>query len=157
MKRNESLTSNQILVKSIVSKEFKEDAVNYKNENEYFEFFSASQILKNLNLSNEELSDGIVGGSNDGGCDAIYVLLNGERVTSDMLSGLMVTKGSILELIIIQAKMTMGFSEDAIMKFKTTSENLLQLDCDNKEYEKRYNEDVLVGFKLFRDIITTYI
>ena len=157
MKRNESLTSNQILVKSIVSKEFKEDAVNYKNENDYFEFFSASQILKNLNLSNEELSDGIVGGSNDGGCDAIYVLLNGERVTSDMLSGLRVTKGSILELIIIQAKMTMGFSEDAIMKFKTTSENLLQLDCDNKEYEKRYNEDVLVGFKLFRDIITTYI
>ena len=157
MRKAESLTSNQILVKSIVSKEFKEDAANYKNENEYFEFFSASQILKNLNLSNEEISDGIVGGGNDGGCDAIYVLLNGERVTSDMLSGLKVTKGSILELIIIQAKMTMGFSEDAIMKFKTTSENLLPLDCDNKEYEKRYNEDVLDEFKLFRDIITTYI
>ena len=157
MKNSKLTTSNQILVKSIIEKEFKENENNYKDENTFFEFFSANQILKNLNLSDDELSAGIVGSGNDGGCDAIFILLNGEIVTQDQLATLEVTKGSVLGLIIIQAKETTGFGEDAILKLKTTSENLLNLNCDNEKFKNRYNENVLESFKLFRDVITTYI
>ncbi|MBR5374911.1 MAG: AIPR family protein [Paludibacteraceae bacterium] len=157
MKKEKLTTSNQILIQSIIEKEFNENKGTYKDENSYFEFFSANQILKNLNLSDDQLTSGIVGGGNDGGCDAIYVLLDGEAITSDQLATLKVNKGSVLEIIIIQAKEQIGFGEDSILKLKSTSENLLEQNCSNESYKGRYNEDVLESFKLFRDMIMTFI
>ena len=44
------LSNNQMLLKTCVEQEFSE-TTTYTNTNDYFEFFSATQILKNYNLS----------------------------------------------------------------------------------------------------------
>ena len=65
----------QILLESLIEQEFQNND-NYSSISDYFEFFSASQILKNQGLSDDEVDNGIVGKGLDGGCDSIYLQLN---------------------------------------------------------------------------------
>lgn len=43
------MTNNQILLKECIKQEFKENN-SFATENDFFEFFAASQLLKNYNL-----------------------------------------------------------------------------------------------------------
>lgn len=149
-------TNNQRLIKTCVEQDFSE-ATSYTDENSFFEFFSASQVLKNYNLSDQEIENGIVGSGNDGGCDGIFVFLNDDLLTSDQIENLSAPKGSTLNLSIIQAKETTSFKEDAIMKWKVVSENLLDMSNDISSFSGRYNESVLDGFQLFVDALKKLI
>ena len=149
-------TNNQLLLKECISQEFKETGL-FSDESSYFEYFACSQVLKNYDLSDDELSDGILGGGNDGGCDGIYLFLNNYLVTPDQIPTLSAPKGSTLNLVIVQAKNTTGFGEDAIMKWKTVTENLMKISCDVSSFAGRYNDDVLDHFTMFRDSITRLI
>jgi hypothetical protein len=142
-----------VLLQEIISQEFQEDNT-FDSENSFFEYFAASQVLKNYDLTDEEIENGIVGGGADGGCDGIYVFLNNEPITSDQVTNLSATKGSTLTLAIIQAKKETGFGEDAIMKWKTTSSNLLDMSKDMNSYSQRYSDAVRDSFMLFRDAVT---
>ena len=84
---NKNLTNNQLLLKEIISQEYSENN-QFASLDTFFELFSASQILKNYAFSDEELENGLIGGGNDGGCDAAYVLLNNEIITSDQIDSL---------------------------------------------------------------------
>ena len=152
----EQLTNNQVLLKECINQEFAENG-GYATINDYFEYFAASQIYKTHNLSDDEIAAGITGGGNDGGCDSIYILLNGNIVTQDQLTTISAPRGSILELLVSQAKYVTSFKEDAVMKWKTISENLLDLNNNITEYSDRYNEMVLDNFQLFRELITKTI
>lgn len=150
------MTNNQILLKEIIKQEC-QNSSEYNNENSYFEFFAANQVLKDYEFSNEEIENGIIGGSNDGGCDAAYIFLNDEIIAPDQLVNLTCPKGAQLEFAIFQSKNTTGFGEDAIMKWKTISENLLDMSHDVDQYKDRYCEGVCEIFMLFRDAITKLI
>ena len=130
---------------------------NYSNISEYFEFFSASQILKNQGLSDDEVDNGIVGKGLDGGCDSIYLFLNNLLITPDVVEHISAPKDSILEMIIIQSKKTTSFGEDAVMKWKTISGNLLDLSKTTTDFTARYNADILEAFTTFRDTYTRLI
>lgn len=153
---SEQLSNNQVLLKECVKQEF-EDNGGYATINDYFEFFAASQIYKTYNLSDDEILSGIVGGGNDGGCDSIHILLNGNMVTQDQLDTISTPRGSVLELLISQAKFTKSFGEDTVMKWKTVSENLMNLNNHLTNYRDRYNESVLDSFQLFRELVTKTI
>ena len=112
-----NLSNNQLLMKECVHQEFVDFGL-YEEESTYFEFFAASQVLKNFDLSDDELMSGIVGGAHDGGCDGIYVFLNTDLLTPDQVPNISASRGSILNLSIVQAKNTTGFSEEAIMKVR---------------------------------------
>ena len=68
-----TLTNNQLLMRECIAQEFNESST-YAEESTFFEFFSASQILKNYNLTDDEIDDGLTGGGNDGGCDSMLLL-----------------------------------------------------------------------------------
>lgn len=72
---NEQLSNSQILIKECVAQEYAE-AASFENEAAYFEYFAAAQVLKDYDLSDEEIESGIIGAGNDGGCDAMYIFLN---------------------------------------------------------------------------------
>ena len=95
----------QILLASLIEQEFQNND-NYSSMSDYFEFFSASQILKNQGLSDDEVDNGIVGKGLDGGCDSIYLFLNNLLITPDVVEHISAPKDSILEMIIIQSKKT---------------------------------------------------
>lgn len=146
----------QILLENLIKQEFQNND-NYSNISDYFEFFSASQILKNQGLSDDEVDNGIVGKGLDGGCDSIYLFLNNLLITPDVVEHISASKDSILEMIIIQSKKTTSFGEDAVMKWKTISGNLLDLSKTTTDFTARYNADVLEAFTTFRDTYTCLI
>ena len=146
----------QILLENLIEQEFRNND-NYSNISEYFEFFSASQILKNQGLSDDEVDNGIVGKGLDGGCDSIYLFLNNLLITQDVVEHIYAQKYSILEMINIQSKKTTSFGEDAVMKWKTISGNLLDLSKTTTDFMTRYNADVLEAFTTFRDTYTRLI
>ena len=146
----------QILLENLIEQEFRNND-NYSNISEYFEFFSASQILKNQGLSDDEIDNGIVGKGLDGGCDSIYLFLNNLLITPDVVEHISAPKDSILEMIIIQSKKTTSFGEDAVMKWKTISGNLLDLSKTTTDFTARYNADILEAFTTFRDTYTRLI
>lgn len=146
----------QILLENLIEQEFQNND-NYSSISDYFEFFSASQILKNQGLSDDEVDNGIVGKGLDGGCDSIYLFLNNLLITPDVVEHISAPKDSILEMIIIQSKKTTSFGEDAVMKWKTISGNLLDLSKTTTDFTARYNADVLEAFTTFRDTYTRLI
>lgn len=51
---NKNLTNNQVLLKEIISQEFKSND-QFVSLDTFFELFSANQILKDYTFSNEEI------------------------------------------------------------------------------------------------------
>ena len=151
------MTNMQVLLKSLIEKEYEEDCNEVSTIEDFFEFFSAKIVLKSYTLSDEEIMQGIKGAGNDGGCDAIYIFCNGLLVKEDFLENREIPSDSLLEMIIIQSKTSTSFNEDVIMKWKTVSINLFDLNKDVADYSKRYNEDVRDSFQLFRDVYTALI
>ncbi len=150
------MSNNQILLRECLKQEFN-DNNNFASEDDFFEFFSASQVLKNYNLSDEEILNGITGGPQDGGCDAIYTFLNGDLIKLDQIDTLTASRGATLTFYIFQAKNTNSFKEDTLMKWKTVSENLFNMDNVITEYSSRYNERVIESFGTFRDAMTKLV
>lgn len=148
--------NSQILLDNLIEKEFQNNE-GFGSVSDYFEFFSASQILKNQELSDDEVENGIVGKALDGGCDAIYLFLNNLLITPDVIEFISAPKDSMLELIIIQSKKTTSFGEDAVMKWKTIVSNLLDLSNKIADFKARYNPEVLEAFTTFREIYTRLI
>ena len=148
--------NSQILLDNLIEKEFQNNE-GFGSVSDYFEFFSASQILKNQELSDDEVENGIVGKALDGGCDAIYLFLNNLLITPDAVEFISAPKDSMLELIIIQSKKTTSFGEDAVMKWKTIVSNLLDLSNKIADFKARYNPEVLEAFTTFREIYTRLI
>ena len=151
------MTNMQVLLKSLIEKEYEEDCNEFTTIEDFFEFFSAKIVLKSYTLSDEEIMQGIKGAGNDGGCDAIYIFCNGLLVKEDFLENREIPADSLLEMIIIQSKTSTSFNEDVMMKWKTVSINLFDLNKDVADYSKRYNEDVRDSFQLFRDVYTALI
>jgi abortive infection phage resistance protein abiU len=149
-------TNNQILLDECIKQEFDESS-GYNDISTYFEHFAASQVLKNFDLSDEQIDNGNSGGGNDGGCDNLYIFLNDELVTFDQIDELNATRGSYLDFFILQSKKTTSFGEDALMKWKTVSENLLDMANKLEDYASRYNENTIESFGLFRKSISKLV
>lgn len=151
-----NLSNNQLLMKECVHQEFLDFGL-YEDENSYFEFFAASQVLKNYDLSDDELMSGIVGGAHDGGCDGLFVFLNNDLLTPDQIPNISAPRGSTLNLAVVQAKNTTGFNEEAIMKWKTVSTNLLDMGNDIDSFADRYEEGVRNTLAMFREVVTKLV
>lgn len=150
---DKQLTNSQILIKECVAQSFR-DSDEYDDEASFFEYFSSSQILKDYDLSDDEIENGIVGSSGDGGCDSIYIFLNKNLVLPDQIDPIIPSKESKVEMVIIQSKRETSFKESAIQKWKDVSNNLLSLSNSLSDFTTRYNDDVRESFGFFRDLYT---
>ena len=150
---DKQLTNSQILIKECVAQSFR-DSDEYDDEASFFEYFSSSQILKDYDLSDDEIENGIVGSSGDGGCDSIYIFLNKNLVLPDQIGSIIASKESKVEMVIIQSKRETSFTESAIQKWKDVSNNLLSLSNSLSDFTTRYNDDVRESFGFFRDLYT---
>ena len=117
----------------------------------FFEFFTAEQVLKDFDLSSDEIESGLVGNGGDGGIDAIYLLVNGELVQEDPNYGHL--KGEItIDLVIVQSKTHAGFQETPIERFITVSKDLFDLSKDLSKLSSFYNERLLEVIRHFHDL-----
>lgn len=68
--------NDRIILDKILEQKRKELAPDIPTS-KFFEIFTAEQILKDYDLSYDEIESGIVGDGGNGGVDSLYVFLNG--------------------------------------------------------------------------------
>lgn len=118
---------------------------------EFFEIFVAEQALKDYDLGYDEIESGIVGGGNDGGIDSIYVMVNGELAQDDFDFSLL-KKGIVIEVVLIQAKLSDGFGESPVEKLTASTEELFNLSKSLDTMKGVFNDGVRESVANFRRI-----
>ena len=141
--------NDQVLLGELLRQEA-EDFAETLTESEFFEFYSANQVLKEYELSYDEIRMGVAGDSLDGGADSIYIFVNGDLIKEDSNVKEKYKKNPDIELVIIQSKKEAGFSEPPLLKLSRLSKNLLDLEFNREAFIGRYNESVLSSFELFK-------
>lgn len=120
------------------------------SEPDYFEVFCAEQVLKEYDLSYEEVEAGIVDGEHDGGVDSAYAFVNGEAVREDF-DVKPFRRDVRIDLHLIQSKTSGGFGEGPINKLISTTRSLLRLTADYDSLPQ-YNDAIKGVLDNFRKV-----
>jgi hypothetical protein len=149
VKRGRLMGSNDVIILDSTLAQKKTSTSATVPDDSYFEIFSIEQILKNYDLSYEEVMGGLTGGGGDGGIDGFFVFVDGELLDEDTDLA-KYKKNPILEIFLIQAKTPSTFSEKAFDTAYTTVANLFELGKPLSELTKLYNPALLEKTETFR-------
>ncbi|HKH21566.1 MAG TPA: AIPR family protein, partial [Gammaproteobacteria bacterium] len=116
----------------------------------FFEVFCVDQLLKEQDLSYEEILSGLFDGKNDGGIDWAYFLINGIAVNIEDDIALPEKVDLNFELHIGQSKNEDTFKETPIDKLKSRLEVLLRLDPKGADLAA-VRPELAAFFSKFRD------
>lgn len=143
-----------VLLDNLLSEWRKNTAPAEMSESDSFELFSLEQVLKNYDLSTEDLLKGKTGGGNDGGIDGFFTFVNGDLLDED--TKLETTKRNPdLAVYMIQATETESFQETVFDKVSPTVRDLLDLTREQTELEDRYSDALLGCANIFRNALKT--
>ena len=148
------MTNNSQIILDGVLKQRQSEVDPEANLDNFFEFFTAQQVLKDFDLSYDELESGLVGAGGDGGIDGIYLLVNGDLVQEDSNYS-QLRKDIVIDLVILQSKTHSGFQETPIERFITVSNDLFDLSKGASlasVYNKRLVEAVHRFHSLYQDL-----
>jgi hypothetical protein len=132
---------------------FKRDRYPSLSVADAFERFAIRQILKDADLSDDEIESGILGGQDDGGADGMYFFVNRTLIQDDTD---LPDEALIVELVAIQAKNETGFSETAVTKLEAFAHDLLDhtRDVDKMVH---LNAEARDAIRRFRENYTTIL
>lgn len=145
------MTTNDLILLNELIDQRRTEIGEGLSEDEFFEIFSAEQVLKDDDLSYDEIRDGIVDGGGDGGIDSIYFLIN-DVLYDEALELPSLGRGASLRLVLIQSKTSSGFSEASIDKLVSSARDLFDLNRDMKDLVSVYNESLLRKIRAFRSV-----
>ena len=140
-------TNAQILLREIL--QGRQAETQEADFHSVFETFTAEQVLKDFDLSYDEIESGLIGGPGDGGIDSIFLLANGELVQEDS-SDARRTQNVTLDLIISQSTIHSGFQEVPIQRFISVSTDLFDLSKQASALSRVYNERLVDAIGRFR-------
>lgn len=145
-------SNNDLILDALIDAERKRFPTSLK-ESEFFEIFSAQQLLKNNDLSDSEIIKGIVGNGGDGGIDSLYFFIQGKLIQEDILNYDVWGKDLDLDLYIVQSKTSRGFGEDAIRKFIDVTEDIFSMgnNLKDKQFTSRYDSRLLEAAERFKN------
>ncbi|MFA5399893.1 MAG: AIPR family protein [Dehalococcoidia bacterium] len=143
------MSQNEILALDARLKLAHEERAPDSPEDEFFEIFASEQILKDFDLTDEEIEAGQVGGENDGGVDGIYFLVNRQLVTDDFdINPKTVTRADIF---FIQATREQSFNEKRVAKLNLLTEDFLDFSRGPGQLHGTYNSDVVSVMMTFKE------
>lgn len=116
-------------------------------DSDAFEIYSIEQILKDSDLSDDEIASGNFGGGMDGGVDGMYLFMNRSLILAELDPP---DPALSVELVLIQAKNEKSFTEAAIQKFTSFCTDLLDYTKTVDSFTI-YNADVKDAMTLFRE------
>lgn len=144
------MSDNDIIILNSILEQDKDQRGGSLSDTEYFEVFAFEQVLKNYELSYEEILRGSIDGGDDGGVDGLFVFINDDLLDedSDLAS---VKKNPVFKVFLIQAKTSKSFSEVAVERVVAAVTNLLDLTKDMNALRNLYNSDLINKVQDFRD------
>ena len=143
------MPQNDVILLNRLLEQRREEVAQDLTDSEYFDLFTADQVLKDYDLSHDDLESGIVDGSGDGGIDSVYFFVNNVPYYED-LDTTELRRNVHLRLVLIQSKTGPGFSESAIDRFTASALNLFNLEKNLEELQDVYNEGLLTKIEQFR-------
>ena len=141
-------SNDVVLVDSLIEKAFA-GSEEPRNPGYEFAWFSTQQVLKPYNLSYEEQESGIVDGSDDGGIDGFYVLLNG-RLLTDVLSDEELPREPRMEVIILTAKRKASFPQVPLTSMCSSLPELFDFGKAEEDLSIPFEETILDIREVFR-------
>ncbi len=145
------MSANDRIILDEILKQRQQEVDPNLAQSEFFELFTAEQILKDHDFSYDEIDSGLVDDGGDGGIDGYYLLVNGELVQEDSDYSYL-RKNIDVELVLIQSKMGGGFQETPVERFISVSDDILDLSKSLSELETVYNSALVEGIRRFRDL-----
>jgi hypothetical protein len=115
-----------------------------------FERFAIRQVLKDADLSDDEIESGIFAGQDDGGVDGLYFFVNRALIQDETD---LPDEALTAELVIIQAKFETGFAETTVTKLEAFCHDLLDHNRD-VDAMVHLNVDAREAIRHFRDYYT---
>jgi hypothetical protein len=119
---------------------------------EFFEFFSAQEILKNEDLSTEEIQASITDGTRDGGVDSFFLFLDGVFISNEDELEVEVKKSSQFELFLIQSSTESGFKENKVISIGKTLNDIFDFSKNPEELQQLYNTSLCDKANKFREL-----
>ena len=112
-------------------------------------------MLKDLDLSTDELLAGLVGGGDDGGLDGVYTFAD-SRLLEEEPEFATAREGIELHLVVVQAKRESGFGEKPIQLIEDTLTDLLDLSQTPAQLKasKLFSNALISRAEIFRSALT---
>jgi|ERR1039458_5306551 hypothetical protein len=138
-----------VLVDSIVQERLKEGFPS-KQLDEVFEYFTFEQVLKDFDLSRDEIELGWVDGRDDGGIDGFFVFVNGNML-QDPTTFQWPKRNAEIEVHILTCKHHDTFLQAPLNSLLASLPELLDLSSENHHLKARYSADVLSAREILLD------
>ena len=119
-----------------------ENKLPSSRRDEAFEYLAFEQILKDYDLSSDEIESGSVDGRNDGGIDGFFILVNG-HILLDPESFSWPKSGSLLEVWIITCKHHDTFKQAPLDNLVASITELFDLSLPHEQLKGDYSESIL--------------
>jgi len=148
------MNQNDVILLNTILKQQKTDDSSQSEQSDFFELFTFEQLLKNFDLSNDEIKSGKTGGGDDGGIDGFFIFLNDNLILEKEINKDEIKKSPTIDLFIIQTTEAKSFSEDIFNKLSDTISSIFDLTKDINQLKNFYNVNVIEKVGIFRDIYT---
>jgi hypothetical protein len=161
---NSPMQDTDISVLNDIIAESKKELAPSMKDDEFWELFAAKEILRDRQLSPDDIQSGMVGQTeiikeSDGGIDAFYTFVNGTLIRDQLeAENSNHKKGVEVDVIIIQSKTTAGFGMDAINRLSTTCDSIFRTGLEPKNFPEPFNArlvDAIVRFRsVYKSVLT---
>jgi hypothetical protein len=108
---------------------------------EAFEYFTIQQILKEHELSKEEIGYGLIDGRGDGGIDGFYIFING-LLLQDSESFNWPRSGAELKIVIVSCKHHDTFKQATLDAMIATLIEVFNFSIDENKLNGKYSESI---------------
>ncbi|HYI01287.1 AIPR family protein [Hyalangium sp.] len=153
MAKNDTVLLDGIIEQRIL------DALPSIRRDEVFEFLAFEQVLKNFDLSRDELESGWVDGRDDGGIDGFFILING-HLLRDPEVFTWPKRNVEIEVWILTCKHHDTFQQAPLNSMLASIPELLDLSLERAELRGAYSDEMLKAKALlhlaYRRLSTTH-
>lgn len=139
-----------VLLDSLVEKSKAQLGTN-KEDSEIFELFSFDQILKDYDLSFEELESGWTDGGNDGGLDGFFILVDSRIATPESYK-YVARKLPQIDAHIFSVRRSKSFGQQPLDTLISSLSEIFDLGIENVKLQYPYNESVIQQRQLFSTV-----
>lgn len=140
---NKKMAKNdKILIDGIIDERIALKLPSCKRD-EVFEYFVFEQILKNYDLSTDEIIYGSVDGRNDGGIDGFFIFVNGHLLT-EVETFIWPRSGLVLDVWIMTCKHHDTFKQAPLDNLVASISELFDFSIEDRDLKGGYSKELLI-------------
>lgn len=143
MATNDTILIDGIL-DNIISKYNMENSP--ENRGKAFEDFAISELLKNYDLTHDQILDGLVDGGDDGGIDGLYFFVNGNYIADK--STILPRTNAHLEIYVLTCKHHDTYELNPLESVDSSLSELFDMTIKTDSLNSRYKSDILTKREL---------